>query len=369
MALIVKSRRGASSCCSPHTLSRSTRPLASTACVRVSISPRRRRGGGGEGGASAGVSTSARNVDVSMRSWPNCTCTIWNRRPMMRARRNSFCTWSGVASVATSKSFGPTFNSKSRTAPPTINARCPPCCRPSVTRIAFFEISAGSMPCTSADRITGTLGSRFVTAGAAFLRVLLRAGFTSSESGAVAGVSSLALSWPNSLRMSFLITWGEDFQDAPAADLRMRAQGVVGIGRDRVGDFLEKRNVVVRVAVEVAVFEVVQVFSHGREPRFGAHDLALAIARRARWAAGQLAVGDIVDRFDLARDQRFNPERPADRRRDERVRGGDEAAQIAGLLALAHEFQRRWSNGRRDDLAHELRVPVVQLSPRVLGER
>ena len=88
----------------------------------------------------------------------------------------------------------------------------------------------------------------------------------------------------------------------------MRAQGVVGIGRDRVGDFLEKRNVVVRVAVEITVFEVTQAFAHRREPRFGAHDLAFAIARRARRAAGQIAVRHIVDRFDLARDQRFNAE-------------------------------------------------------------
>jgi hypothetical protein len=31
-----------------------------------------------------------RKVVTSSRSWPNITCTIWKRRPMMKARRNSF---------------------------------------------------------------------------------------------------------------------------------------------------------------------------------------------------------------------------------------------------------------------------------------
>ncbi|MDR5749630.1 hypothetical protein QCE48_02315 [Caballeronia sp. LZ024] len=64
--------------------------------------------------------------------------------------------------------------------------------------------------------MTGTLGSRFgAGASAGFLRVLLRAGARADESAgevaddaASANAPSLdaALSWPNSLRMSFLIT-------------------------------------------------------------------------------------------------------------------------------------------------------------------
>jgi hypothetical protein len=39
MAFTVKSRRAASSSCGPQTLSRSTRPLASTACFMLASSP------------------------------------------------------------------------------------------------------------------------------------------------------------------------------------------------------------------------------------------------------------------------------------------------------------------------------------------
>ena len=165
-----------------------------------------------------------------MISWPNCTCTIWKRRPMMRARRNSFCTCSGVASVATSKSFGAMPSSRSRTAPPTINARWPACCRPSVTRMAFREISAGLMPCTSAGMITGMSVTGTSATGMSgsrtalpVSRAVLRRGLaaaasswpaltgaraaSSASDGAVS--SAGAGSCPNSLRINFLITWVE----------------------------------------------------------------------------------------------------------------------------------------------------------------
>ena len=43
---------------------------------------------------------------TSIVSAPISTCTIWKRRPMMRERRKQWRTCSGVALVATSKSFG-----------------------------------------------------------------------------------------------------------------------------------------------------------------------------------------------------------------------------------------------------------------------
>ena len=55
-------------------------------------------------------------------------------------------TCSGVALVATSKSFGRRPSSRSRTAPPTMKASKPGFLQASVTRIAFVETSAGSMP-------------------------------------------------------------------------------------------------------------------------------------------------------------------------------------------------------------------------------
>ena len=56
--------------------------------------------------ASSAVGTPPRNVETSTVSRPHITCTILKRRPMMRERRNSSRTCSGVALVATSKSLG-----------------------------------------------------------------------------------------------------------------------------------------------------------------------------------------------------------------------------------------------------------------------
>jgi hypothetical protein len=41
----------------------------------------------------------ARKVETSTVSWPKSTCTIWKRRPMIRERRKTPRTCSGVAFV------------------------------------------------------------------------------------------------------------------------------------------------------------------------------------------------------------------------------------------------------------------------------
>ena len=64
------------------------------------------------------------------------TWTSRKRRPMMKARRNSGFTCSGVASVAMSKSLGSMPSSRSRTAPPTMNALKPASCSLRVTSSA-----------------------------------------------------------------------------------------------------------------------------------------------------------------------------------------------------------------------------------------
>ena len=64
-----------------------------------------------------------------MVSAPAWTCTSRNRRPMMKARRNSGFTSSGRASVAMSKSLGLMPSRRSRTAPPTTKALNPASCR------------------------------------------------------------------------------------------------------------------------------------------------------------------------------------------------------------------------------------------------
>ena len=66
---------------------------------------------------------------------------------MMRERLKIRFTSSGVASVATSKSLGVRFSSKSRTAPPTIYASKPALCKPSVVFSAALLNRSRSILC------------------------------------------------------------------------------------------------------------------------------------------------------------------------------------------------------------------------------
>jgi hypothetical protein len=95
----------ASSAWVPKTLSESMRPCSSVLS------------------SSASRVKCARKVAVSTISGPQSTWTIWKRRPMMRERRKTERTSSGVALVAMSKSLGVRPSRRSRTAPPTTNAR------------------------------------------------------------------------------------------------------------------------------------------------------------------------------------------------------------------------------------------------------
>ena len=91
----------------------------------------------------------ARNVDTSMTSLPTWTWTRRKRRPMMNARRNSGLTCSGVASVAMSKSLGSMPSSRSRTAPPTMNALKPSSCSRRVTERAAADSWSRRTGCSS----------------------------------------------------------------------------------------------------------------------------------------------------------------------------------------------------------------------------
>jgi len=79
---------------------------------------------------------------------------------MMMARLKCDLTCSGVASVATSKSFGTIPSSRSRTAPPTRYARCPAACSTSHVRSAERDTVARSIPCSEAAIRRGVLRSR-----------------------------------------------------------------------------------------------------------------------------------------------------------------------------------------------------------------
>ena len=139
MAFTVKSRRAASSSKLPNTLSRKIRPLSFTC-------------------ASPSLSWWPRKVDTSIVSLPHMTCTRRNLRPIMRERRKTLYTSSGVASVAISKSFGLKPNIKSRTAPPTIYALKPAFCKPSQVFSAAWLISFLSILCDFALIIFAEFG-------------------------------------------------------------------------------------------------------------------------------------------------------------------------------------------------------------------
>ena len=107
-------------------------------------------------------STCARNVATSIVSGPNTTCARRKRRPIRRQLRNCCLTCSGVASVATSKSFGWPPSSRSRTAPPTRYAWNPASRRRYSTRSAFGLMFRREMPCCSRGTtrmVTGCCGT------------------------------------------------------------------------------------------------------------------------------------------------------------------------------------------------------------------
>ena len=83
------------------------------------------------------------------------TCTNRKRRPMMRERRKIGRTSSGVAFVATSKSFGSSPSIRSRAAPPTMKAAYPASCKPEVTFSAHGLIWSRAMPCCSRGIMRG----------------------------------------------------------------------------------------------------------------------------------------------------------------------------------------------------------------------
>lgn len=149
----------------------------------------------------------------------------------------------------------------------------------------------------------------------------------------------------------------------------MGAERGVGVGRDRIGDFLEQRDVVVRIAVEIAVLEVGPGLTQRGQPRLDAHDLAFAVARRAHATPRERRMRLAVDGFDFAGDQHVYAEGIGDRARDELVRRRDDAAQIALVLVLAHEFERDGDEGGPDDLMHELLVPGREFCARAVRER
>src|SRR3990170_1796981 len=111
----------------------------------------------------------------------------------------------------------------------------------------------------------------------------------------------------------------------PAAPRRIGGERRVGVDGDGVAHTREQRQVVVRVAVEAAVREVLEAPAEAREPLVDAPQLALAEARRAGEPPGE-APGDALG---LGGDEVRHAELARDRRGDEAVGGGDDGTQLA----------------------------------------
>src|SRR5690606_32929990 len=110
-----------------------------------------------------------------------------------------------------------------------------------------------------------------------------------------------------------------------------RSQQRIGIGGDRIGNDGQQRDVVLRIAVEVAAFEIGERQAARCQPCVGVRDFTFAGGRFADQFAGRAAVG--VE-FRFGGDQVFDIECARDRCRDETVGGGDDDDQIAGILVL-----------------------------------
>ena len=146
------------------------------------------------------------------------------RRPMMKARRNRPLTCSGVALVATSKSFGrrPDQQVAHRAADDVgLVAR--------LLRASCTTLTARS---STQRRVDAVLGLRP-------LRRACRSGRAPLAGGGL----------PSSLSMNFLIMF-EQLQDAPAALAGERVERRRRVGGHRVGRPLEQRQVVDRIAVD-----------------------------------------------------------------------------------------------------------------------
>ena len=123
-----------------------------------------------------------------------------------------------------------------------------------------------------------------------------------------------------------------EIQNRPGVGSSVGEQGVVGVDGDRVADAREQRQVVERIAVEPAAFEVAPPETHRFEPVLDAGDLALAEGRGAAGFSGELAVFLCRNRGDQVRNAEFK----ADRAGDEAVGGGDDGAQVAGGQVFKH---------------------------------
>ncbi|OII56555.1 hypothetical protein BIW19_17200 [Pseudomonas putida] len=136
--------------------------------------------------------------------------------------------------------------------------------------------------------------------------------------------------------------------------LCLRPQLRVGVHRHRMRHPLQQRQIVHRVAIEIAVLKVEAVLQH---PALQPRHLAFTETRYIGTTSGIAA----ITRFAFGRQQHANPQASGNRCGDEAVGGGDDHQLVAGLAVLLQQAKRLWQDDRLDAVAHEIMVPFVEL--------
>ncbi len=117
---------------------------------------------------------------------------------------------------------------------------------------------------------------------------------------------------------------------------------------------LKQRQVIHRVAIEVAVLKIEAVLQH---PAFQPRHLAFTETGYIGTTPGITAITHLA----FGRQQHANPQAPGNRCGDEAVGGGDDHQLVARFAVLLQQGQRLGQDDRLDAVAHEVAMPFVEL--------
>ena len=120
---------------------------------------------------------------------------------------------------------------------------------------------------------------------------------------------------------------------------------------------LQQRQIIHRVAVEIAVLKIKAVLQH---PALQPRHLPFTETRYIGTAPGIAAVVHLA----LGRQQHLYPKAPGNRCGDEAVGSGNDHQLVAGFTVLLQQGQGLGQDDRLDAVAHEVAVPFVQLGCR-----
>ncbi|MCY1178980.1 hypothetical protein D9M73_193550 [compost metagenome] len=117
---------------------------------------------------------------------------------------------------------------------------------------------------------------------------------------------------------------------------------------------LQQRQVIHRVAIEVAVLKIKAVLQH---PAFQPRHFAFTETRYIGTTPGVAAVAHLA----FGCQQHPHPQAPGDRCGDEAVGSGDDHQLVARLAVLLQQGQGLGQDDGLDAVAHEVAVPFVEL--------